>query len=460
MKATRFLVALAIFVVHVAALAEENIIDTDLNVGKSSSPTLTIDGSSVTNYYTGKYTSTAGTTKQLNVAGGGTAVFNNPANTISCTISITKAVVRFDVEGSSGTATLYLTGGASASNVKQFQFNAENATFPNNFSMAGSSSNQGYEYQPLKFLKSCTYSGNIANNTGANKPLEIIDDLNERPTVSFTGEINSLAGPLSLAPSGTFELRGKVSANTLYLSETNVCSNVGTAELWNPANNIALVSMLHQNLRLAAADVLTNATIYLGKVPSAYTNTVGLADLIVDADQHIKALTSSTSIREMRAGVVRASDNVTITVEGLASDADCSFAFAGPISLVKTGESLTQRFSRRNSTMTGSIIVSNGTFQIATSAKFPNASAVRVENGLLDLNVAAPFSTLQSVSIGSTGRIASSDSTRLTIETENLEIGGQTLLKGLYTSATHPANIGEGITIKCNKKGGLTITFR
>ena len=453
MNTTRSITILAVLCA-VSALADQTITrNWDMS---SSGQAATVDAGS-TDTFTGLFTGNKG---GWTLNGGGTAVIVNQNNTYSKSWRISSGIIRFDEEGASGTAEFYHQGGSNSDTIKQFQLNAEGATFPNNFNMVGSTGNSGYEYAPLKFMKSCTFAGTV---TGGGKAVSIVDDATENPTVSFLGDMSMGSSSFEFIPSGVFKLYGKVTIPNnqfLLLDKTDA---LGTVELYNPSNSIGTVRLGYTNLKLMEADVLTNATVQLYTTRN-FTQE-GAADMYLYADQRIKAFSRATNWSQSGgAGVVRAGEGTspTLTFEGHAEDSDankCRFAFAGPISLVKTGTGI-QDFNYRTSTMTGTITVRGGTFKVSGSATFPNASAVNVENGLLDLNVSTPFSTLKSVSIGSTGRIASSSSTSVMIETDNLKIGGKTLFKGLYTSATHPDNIGDGITIKCNNKGGFVLTFR
>ena len=466
MNTTRSIAILTVLCMT-SALADQTIPDNYDTT--SSSKTLTVapgDVDTYTGLFSGSKNLYLSAGSEGTVVGGGTAVLTNPENTFSGTfgLGLTAAnpngVFRFDSAGASGTARCYTSGGSKEGSIRQFQFNAEGATFHNNLEMGGSG-NTGYEYSPFKFMKSCTLAGTIvtalSGGKRSGKTIAIIDDPNERPTVNFLGDVE-VGGHFSLVPSGTFKMYGALSVpGILFLDSTNV---LGTVELYNHSNAISQVMIGYTNLRLMEPNVLTNATLNLST--TRLYETAGAADVYLYANQSIKAFACGSRAYR-NAGVIYAAVASELAFEGHAEDSasnKCRFAFNGPLSLVKTGTGI-QDFNYRNeSTMTGAITVRGGTFKVSGTAAFPNASAVNVENGLLDLNVATPFSKLQSVSIGSTGQIASSSSTSITIETDNLEIGGQTLLKGFYTSATHPANIGEGITIKCNKKGGLMMILR
>ena len=428
----------------------------------------------------------------LTLDGGGTAAIANPNNTYSKSWIITSGILRFDAGGASGTAEFYHAGGSGpTTTIKQFQLNAEGATFPNNFRMS-STSNTGYEYAPLKFMKSCTFAGTV---TGGTKAVAIVDDSEEQPTVAFRGDMTmppttaSGASPhIELIPSGTFKIYGKVSVSgSLALDATNA---LGSVELYNSANSIPNVNIGYANLKLMEPNVLTNATVCL-RTKRELTSE-GVADLYLYADQHIRGFTRNTSWQQSgAAAVIRAAGGSarTLTLDGHDADTDgnmCRFAFDGPLTLVKVGDGI-QNFYYRDNTMTGAIIVSNGTFKVASTVRFSHVSAVDVAGGLLDMSAStntgcfasarrlavangaqlvlgpmatAPFDSLQSVVIGSTGKIESSGAVDIMIETESLEIGGMTLSKGLYTSTTHPANIGTGITVKCNQKGGLILICR
>lgn len=473
------------FLVPAFAFAGEGTDPTDYHMTNNTGVrNLTVPSGDVTNF-TGKFTTPENMTKTLTFDGGGTAVLNNPENTMACKVVANPAYVRFDAAGSSGSGVLSMAGDSSSSTPKQFQFNAEGATFPNKLEMTGTKTNSGYEYAPFKFLKSCTLSGDIVNTS--TKYMQIIDDPLERPTVVFTGGISSSKATITLSPSGIFKIEGAMSLQGQQLSLVETSAPVGGAvELWNPANAISTVNIQHQSLKLMAADVITNATIYLGSVEATYSGTEGVADIMIAADQHIAGFTSSTHVRDMTAGVVRATDAATLTIGGIANG-DCRFAFAGPLSIVFAGgEGLRQEFNYRSSSMTGSITVSNGTFHVGSSAKFPDVSEVDVEGGLLSIESTAncfasatklkvangaqlliyndattPFTNeLMKVEIGASGKIESSGDVSLTIPANGLSIGGVELPKGTYSSATHPDNIGEGITIKCNKKSGLIVIFR
>ena len=471
------------------------------NYNISSSQTLTVLSGNV-DTYTGLFTGTknlylsAGEGEGAAVRGG-TAVLTNPENTFSGTFYLgytsgtnPNGVFRFDSAGASGTARCYTNGGSNKNAIRQFQFNAEGATFHNNLEMGQASGGSGFEYAPFKFMKSCTLAGTIVSALSGGKRTEktitIIDDPNERPTVSFLGNVE-VGKYFSPVPTGTFKMYGALTVPILLVDVTNA---LGTVELYNSSNAITHVNLGYTNLKLMAPDVLTNSVIQLSTTRNMTPE--GVADLYLYADQHIKAFSRTTSWYQTgAAAVVRAGGTAspTLAFDGHAENSEanrCRFAFDGPLSLVKTGVGI-QDFDYRTSTMTGEITVSNGTLRISSVAKFPNVSAVNVEGGLLDLgdssttgcfadaqrlsvadnaqfligaSVKTPFTNLQSVVIGSTGKIESTGAVSLTIETENLEIGGETLFKGLYTSATHPANIGEGITIKCNNKGGLILIYR
>ena len=498
MKTGRSICVLAILC-GLTAAADQTIPD---NYNLSSSKTLTVLSGNV-DTYTGLFTGTknlylsAGEGEGAAVRGG-TAVLTNPENTFSGTFYLgytsgtnPNGVFRFDSAGASGTARCYTNGGSKEGSIRQFQFNAEGATFTNNLEM-GSNGNAGFEYSPFKFMKSCTLAGTIVSAISSGgkrneKTITIIDDPNERPTVSFLGDIE-VGKYFSPVPTGTFKMYGALSVPGMLLID--VTNELGTVELYNPSNAITQVNLGYTNLKLMAPDVLTNSVIQLSTTRNMVQE--GVANLYLYADQHIRAFTRTTSWYQVGpAAVIRAGGTAspTLTFEGHEENSEanrCRFAFDGPLSLVKTGVGI-QDFDYRTSTMTGEITVSNGTLRISSVAKFPNVSAVNVEGGLLDLgdssttgcfadaqrlsvadnaqfligaSVNTPFTNLQSVVIGSTGKIESTGAVNQTIETENLEIGGKTLLKGLYTSATHPANIGEGITIKCNKKGGLMMILR
>ena len=461
-------------------------VTTDYNMS-GSGRSITVESGNV-DTYTGLFSGGSG---GLTLKGGGTAAITNPNNTYSKTWQITLGVLRFDVEGASGTAEFYHAGGSVAGNIKQFQLNAEGAIFSNNFRMT-STSNTGYEYAPLKFMKSCTFAGTV---TGGTKTVSIVDDSAEHPTVCFLGDMSMTSSASSsatpyfeLIPSGTFRIYGKMSVfDRLMLYATNA---LGSVELYNPSNSIPNVYLGYTNLKLMEPNVLTNATILLRTISGKAFS--GIADLYLYADQHIKGFARSTAWEQSGdAAVVRAAEGVSriLTIDGYADDTaenQCRFAFDGPLTLVKVGDGI-QNFYSRDNTMTGAIIVSNGTFKVANTSRFSTASAIEVAGGLLDMsesdstgcfanarrltvgnsaelrigaNVTTPFTNLHSVVIGSTGKIESYGDVCMTIETGNLKIGNTTLFKGLYTSTTHPANIGNGITIKCNKEGGLAIIVK
>lgn len=427
----------------------------------------------------------------LSIRGGGTFVPINPDNTFRGNLMVDNGIVRLDsalaIRGdlkAKKVCTLYHNGGSKESAaLKQYRFNDDGATFNCNFTHSAVA-DTGYAYAPLLFMKSCTLSGSFSCTS---KELMIRDDPSTQPTVTFENSVSVSDSSLALYPTGTFKLKSKVSATTLYCSRTDA-GKQGTVELYSSSNVFSTVDFGYSTVKLVGENVISNATVNFNSSSDRYATT-GLGELFVCSNQHVKAVT--TPYTQVHGHIVSA-EPVDFVLQGLSEYASGEriprVSFDGAVSLVKEGDDLEQRFSYTTNTTTGAVIVRGGTLRFYNTTVFPNASALIVEKGFLDLrNVntsrrtfasvtnivvgaageisfgdsdSEPFTNMPAISVTSPGRFITENKTSFTVQSSAFVVDGVDQGGGTFTAATHPDVLGEGITVKVKRPAGFVIIVK
>ena len=433
----------------------------------------------------------------LSITGGGTFVPTNPENTFRGNLTIDNGVVRLDsaqaLRGdikNKKICTLYHKGGSklSTSTLRQFQFNDEGATFNCNFAHSAVA-DEGYASAPFRFMKSCVLTGSVlcGSASGGAKELMLADDPATKPTVTFENYVSVYNSTLALYPTGTFRMKGPVTASTLFCSRTDAGSQ-GIVELYNMSNSIQTVDLGYLTVKLAGENVISNATVNFASSEDRYAAT-GRGELLVCSNQHVRALTSPYTQVE---GHISSEVQVDFAFGGLEEYVSGvkipRISFGGAVNLIKEGEGLEQRFSNTTNTTTGAVVVRGGTLRLYNTTVFPNASELIVERGLLDLvnmntrretfasvtnvvvgaageivfskNDKEPFTNMPSISVTSPGRLSAEEKTSFTVLSSGFVVNGVDQGNGTFTFATHPEVLGEGITVKVKRPTGLLLIFR
>jgi autotransporter-associated beta strand protein len=169
----------------------------------------------------------------------------------------------------------------------------------------------------------------------------------------------------------------------------------------------------------------------------------------------------STSITSTARHITSESPAV-LTLKPSASSLNAMVAFNGAVTLVMDAldSSYVQQFSNRVSTTAGDLISSNGVLRIGENATFKNVPRLEASGGVIEVvsEVAGSLSGVREIHLEKGGRI-SLPSTALTaksaaitidenslleitdgatLEISSLEIGGKTVLPGVYPAGTYP----------------------
>ena len=427
-------------------------------------------------------------TGPLVLTGGGTLALSNGENDFTGGIIVSNGVLRADAQGCFGENAISLEGTAS---IRQVQFNATKATFPNDITLKDKTSPD--TCPTILATTSTTLTGNLTLDpnmpsvSAAYFYLKVGDaSTDSGVTVTVDGQVRAAAGRFGYRGYGNLRLIGKVEAAYLYAGST--ANMVGTLSLKSPENDI-------KYLGLYAADVSCLNTNVLRGCKFQFRYNIGWQAnghcflRLNGYDQEFAYLNSednSLGPTEYACGIETGATGplttVTVNGRGLTSDvyAYAQIRVSGPVRFVvdsvMTSGLLHQGFKRRRFMSGDKIEVRNGRLRCLNGASFPNVTNVLVGTGsMIDcVGVTNVFENLKSMQVEGTGVVRCDNTCRtpfcnliadvcmsadsrfyvgsgVTNIVDHMVVGGTELKSGFYTQQTLPQMAGSG---NANYAGG------
>ena len=424
---------------------------------------------------TGRISATGNFTKY----GKGTLALANAGNSFGGTIYVSSGVLRADVEGALGSATVNLSksSSSSADRSNRLFLNAEGAVFENNVNFTGGTE-LSVAYSPLHIVKSCEISGNIV--LAANKNYVVTDDPDGKPTTVFGGRISGTGTTgVYLAPAGVFSFEGEIAVPSfMTMTATGSSESPGTVQIRSSSNAVATVTIGYANVELHASDAFPDAVVSHNFASYTHAQNDAYGSVTLYADQAISAFAwLGSKYPATSSGASVFSDGaVTLRLKGTTAAPVTYARLCDHITLVKEGDAdAVQVFGSatggRTHTTDGLLVVSNGTLRIAGATTFPNVPEVVVAGGCFDLQSTSagslsgvtrlaveggtfrvggstpyPFAdTVDVVELGSSGAVDSESA--LVVVAGKLIVAGNDAGYGNFTSDDYSDNIGANVTI-------------
>ena len=371
--------------------------DSDTNYEIADGITLTIDATGVTNVISGCITGTG--TAMLRKTGFGTLALSNPANSVPGGIFVDQGTIRADAEGALGDGPVTIAFTTSAKG--NVSFNAQDATFNNNFTITGAGSTEIFA---LSTYKNVTLNGSItAAGIGSgsknalslqNYPVKGTSASKNFQSTTYNGDITIPANrTLYIRAYGTNVLNGAITANILKLGGAS--SNNGDVYVNNPSNKISGYTTYRPRVFCGTTNVFRDA--YFKIENGSTRQDVTCHGLFMNGfDQRLNYLQniyhySSPSAPVVGACPIESESPCTLTLVGKDSSTHYSgHVLKGAVSLVVDAENsgfvqclsnIYINVTTKHST-TGTVTVKNGTLMIrGDKTSFSGVPQFTVESG-------------------------------------------------------------------------------
>ena len=371
--------------------------DSDTSYEIADGVTLTIDATGVTNVISGCITGTG--TAKLRKTGLGTLALSNANNSVPGGIFVDQGTIRADAEGALGDGPITIAFTTSAKG--NVSFNAQDATFNNNFTITGAGSTEIFA---LSTYKNVTLNGSItAAGIGSgsknalslqNYPVKGTSASKNFQSTTYNGDITIPANrTLYIRAYGTNVLNGAITANVLKLGGAS--SNNGDVYVNNPSNKISGYTTYRPRVFCGTTNVFRDA--YFKIENGSTRQDVTCHGLFMNGfDQQLNYLQniyhySSPSAPVVGACPIESESPCTLTLVGKDNKTHYSgHVLKGAVSLVVDAENpgfvqclsnIYINVTTRHST-TGTVTVKNGTLMIrGDKMSFSDVPQFTVESG-------------------------------------------------------------------------------
>ena len=352
--------------------------------------TLTIDVTGMTNTLSGCITGTG--TAKLRKTGLGTLALSNANNSVSGGIFVDQGTLRADAQGclGEGPITIAFTTAAKGN----VSFNAQDATFNNDFTITGAGSDSIFA---LSTHKNVTLNGSITA-AGAlslqNYPVKGTSASANKHSTTYNGDITiPTTKQLYIRTYGTNVFNGAITANTLKLGGASSAN--GDVYVNNPSNRISGYSTYRPRVFCGNTNVLRDAYFSISE-GCTRADTVCHGLFMNGFDQRLNYLQNIYHYKSPSAPVagacpIQSETPCTLTLVGKDNKTHYSgHVMKGAVSLVVDAENsgFVQCFSNiyinvttKHST-TGTVTVKNGTLMIrGDKTSFAGVPQFTVESG-------------------------------------------------------------------------------
>ena len=354
--------------------------------------TLTIDTTGVTNVLSGCITGTG--TAKLRKTGLGTLALSNANNSVPGGIFVDEGILRADAQGCLGDGPITITFTTAAKG--NVSFNAQNATFNNNFTITGAGASSIYA---LSTHKNVTLNGSITAGgilSVENYPVKGTSASKNFQTTTYNGDITMpTTKAFYVRTYGTNVFNGAITADCCTFG--SAASNDGVVHLNNPRNNFKYYGTYRPNIHCGDTNVLRNAYVH---VPKNNNRPAGYHSLNMHGhDQLVNYLNNASTQASSSAGTcpITSDTPCTLTLAGKVSGTRFSgHIINGAVSLVVDAENagFVQCFSNvyagvtTTHTTTGTVTVKKGALMIrGDKTSFSGLPQLTVEeNGTLTID--------------------------------------------------------------------------
>ena len=425
--------------------------------------------------------------------GAGRLVVKNGLNDFSGGVKIENGVVNGETAKSFGTGAINV-GSCPAAVWFGVEGSSATVTYGNDLVFDGDVS-EGLETNgntdgkiSLYFYSNTVLDGDVTANrdirirvkTTSSSPL-----VNSGPTGTFNGPLNASGRTVYVDSYVDMVFNAPLTAGKVYFADQ--WSAGGKVSLNSSGNSIGEIYLGNERIVCGAQNVLGNAS-FIWYPTGDFQNNRSTVNLN-GRNQKLKSLSFFRHVKNSQWDKTRfntgtkhcvfSDSPALLTLTGNESEEIAFATLRDKVSLLVDAKdfanSFTQRFVHGESTMSGSLMVSNGTLVVETDARFPNVeTAIVGENGtfiltttndfaalksLKRLEVAgtfdvsaekvAPFGVLDALAVGENASLKFPEGTRLVVR--SLNVAGEELKVGTYGVSSFPQfencsilNIGSG----------------